>query len=93
MTSGRRLELGCLKIGPAWVLHMPGELCINYQLAAQATRPDEFVAMAAYADCAPGYIPPAIAYTQGGYEASFVSRVGPEAEAVLMAAIREMLTE
>jgi len=35
---------------------MPGELFIEYQLAAQNTRPDEFVTMAAYGEYGPGYI-------------------------------------
>ncbi len=54
-------------------------------------RPKDFVAMAAYGDYAPGYIGDAISYTQGGYETSRVSRVAPEAEGVLMPALRELL--
>ncbi|MFH1267411.1 MAG: hypothetical protein ABIK89_16935, partial [Planctomycetota bacterium] len=91
MTSGHRIELGCLKLGPAHVLHMPGELCIGYQLAAQKMRPDSFVAMAAYGDDGPGYICTKIAYSQGGYETGWVSRVAPDVEDVLMPAIRELL--
>ena len=54
-------------------------------------RPDDFVAMAAYGDYAPGYIADAIAYTQGGYETGPVSRTAPEVEGVLMPALRELL--
>ena len=50
------------------VLHLPGELFVEYQLAAQKVRPDLFVAMAAYGDYGPGYIGTEIAYSQGGYE-------------------------
>jgi hypothetical protein len=48
-------------------LHLPGELFVEYQLAAKARRPDLFVALAAYGDFSPGYIGTAIAYEQGGY--------------------------
>ena len=91
MKSGHRIELGALRIGPARVLHMPGELCIEYQLAAQSFRPDAFVAMAAYGDDGMCYICTEIAYSQGGYETGRASRVAPEVEGVLTAAIREML--
>jgi hypothetical protein len=73
------------------VLHMPGELFIEYQLAAQKMRPDASVMMAAYGDYGMGYIGTAIAYTQGGYETGPVSRVAPEVEPVLMGVMRELL--
>jgi hypothetical protein len=49
---------------------MPGELVVEYQLAAQEMRPDLFVAMAAYGEYTPGYICLKKHYTQGGYEDS-----------------------
>ena len=55
-------------------------------------RPDDFVAMAAYGDYAPGYIGDAIAYPQGGYEMTpGRPRTSPQAETVLMPALRELL--
>ena len=72
--SGAKIELSCLKIGPVHVLHMPGELFVEYQLAAQKMRPKDTVMMAAYGDYAPGYIGTAISYTQGGYETGPASR-------------------
>jgi hypothetical protein len=89
--AGDRIDIGCLHIGPAYVLHMPGELFVEYQLAAQRLRPDAPVLMAAYGDYGPGYIGTAIAYTQGGYETGPVSRVAFEVEDVLMTAMRELL--
>ncbi len=89
--AGRRIELSCLQVGPARLLHMPGELFVEYQLAAQQMRPDDFVAMAAYGDCGPGYIGTKIAYSQGGYETGIVSRVAPEVEDVLMTAMQKLL--
>ena len=90
MTGGHKISLSCLRLGGTHVLHMPGELFVEYQLAAQQMRPDDFVCMAAYADAGPTYIGTKIAYSQGGYEVSR-SRVSPEVEDVLMPAIRELL--
>ena len=88
---GETIDLQCLQVGSAHVLHMPGELFIEYQLAAQKMRPNSPVMMAAYGDYGPGYIGTSIAYTQGGYETGPVSRVAPEVEDVLMKAMRELL--
>jgi hypothetical protein len=89
--AGHKIEIACLKIGPAYVLHMPGELFVEYQLVAQKMRPDAPVMMAAYGDYGPGYIGTSIAYTQGGYETGPVSRVAPEVEDVLLQAMRKLL--
>lgn len=86
------IEISCLTAGPARILHLPGELFVEYQLAAKRERPDRFVAMAAYGDYGPGYIGTRIAYDQGGYETSPTSsNVAPEVESVLMGAIRKLL--
>ncbi len=86
------IDLGCLRLGNARVLHMPGELFVEYQIAAQELRPDLFVALAAYGDYGPAYIGTAISYEQGGYETGpTVSHVGPGAEAILMQGIARLL--
>jgi hypothetical protein len=90
--AGRRLDVSCLTLGRARLLHMPGELFVEYQLAAKGMQPDRFVAMAAYGDYGPGYIGTAIAYEQGGYETSpGASNVAPEVEEVLMKAMKKVL--
>jgi hypothetical protein len=82
-----------LKLGRSRILHLPGELFVEYQLAAKAARPDLFVALAAYGDYAPWYIGTEVAYGEGGYETGpDASNVAPEVEAVLMAAIRKLLS-
>ncbi len=92
--AGRTIDVACLKLGRARILHLPGELFVEYQLAAKARRPDLFVAMAAYGDYAPWYIGTAIAYEQGGYETEpRSSNVAPEVESVLMSAIEKLLHE
>ena len=90
--AGVSLDVACLKIKNARVLYVPGELFIEYQLAAKAKRPDQFVAMAAYGDLGPGYIGTTEAYKRGGYEVSdLASNVAPEVESVLMNAIYKLL--
>jgi hypothetical protein len=90
--AGRKLDIACLKIKNARILYMPGELFVEYQLAAKAERPDLFVAMAAYGDLGTVYVGTAEAYPKGGYEVSdLASNVAPEVEGVLMKAIRNIL--
>jgi hypothetical protein len=92
--EGRAISVGRLRLGPIDILHLPGELFVEFQLAAQKLRPDRFVCVAAYGDYGPGYIGTAEAYAQGGYETgaeSRVSRVSPRAEAELMRAIGDLL--
>lgn len=90
--SGHPVELTCLSVGDVRVLHMPGELFVEYQLAAKALRPDLRVMMAAYGNYGPGYIGTAAAYAEGGYETGAdASGVAPEVEPVLMGAMRRLL--
>lgn len=90
-TDGHEITIGRLRIGTVDLLHLPGELFIEYQLAAQKLRPEGFVCTAAYGDYGTGYIGVAKAYGQGGYETGRVSRVSPRVEAVLMEAIQGLL--
>lgn len=82
--EGRQSRLQCLLLGNVRVLLTPGELVVEYQLAARDHSPETFVALAAYGDYGPGYICLTKHYDEGGYEASpRASRVAPEVEAVL----------
>jgi hypothetical protein len=90
--AGHKITLAKLQLGTIAVLHMPGELFVEYQIAAQAMRPDAPVCMAAYGDYGMGYIGTAISYTQGGYETDlYVSRTAPEVEDVLSKAMATLL--
>jgi hypothetical protein len=90
--QGHKIDLALLSLGEIRVLHMPGELFVEYQLAAQAMRPDCHVAMAAYGDYGPGYIGTERAYPEGGYETSArASGVAPSVEQVLMNGMRVLL--
>jgi hypothetical protein len=89
--AGRAIPINCLHLGPASILHLPGELFVEYQLAAQKERPNDVVAMAAYGDYGPMYIGTAKAYDEGGYETSAVSRVSPHVEEIILSAQRRAL--
>jgi hypothetical protein len=84
------LDISSYRIGPATILHLPGEAFVEYQLFAQSVRPDDFVAVAAYGQLGPGYICTDKALTEGGYEPT-ESFVGPPSEKLLKASIREVL--
>ncbi|MBI3857323.1 MAG: hypothetical protein HY293_16675, partial [Planctomycetes bacterium] len=84
------IDLSRLRIGPADILHLPGEPFVEYQLHAQNARPDRFVAVAGYGDAGTGYICTDAAIAEGGYEPT-ASSVGPPSEARLKAAIEELL--
>ncbi len=92
--SGHPIELTRLSLGPVSLLHLPGELFVEYQLAAQKLRPDRHVAVAAYGDYGPWYIGTEVAYGQGGYETSpTASNVAPNVEPVLTAGIGALLAD
>jgi hypothetical protein len=90
--SGHKIDLACLALGDIRVLHMPGELFVEYQLAAKKMRPDLHVAMAAYGDYGTHYIGTEVAYSEGGYETEpRSSNVAPSVEKVLMDGMRKLL--
>ena len=86
------IDLSCLRVGTARMLCMPGELFVEYQLAAKAMRPDLHVCMAAYGNYGPAYIGMACSYTEGGYEVGpLSSNVSPTVEKVLMDGMKLLL--
>lgn len=90
--SGQPIDLTLLSLGGVRVLHMPGELFVEYQLAAKAMRPDLHVAVAAYGDYGPAYIGTERAYGEGGYETEpRSSNVAPTVETVLMEGMQALL--
>lgn len=90
--SEHQIDIPMLTLGDVRIVHMPGELFVEYQLAAKALRPDLKVSMAAYGDYGPCYIGTTIAYDQGGYETSEgATNVSPTVEPVLMDAMKQLL--
>lgn len=90
--AGRGSALGCLRLGDIRILHMPGELFVEYQLAARNMRPDLRIAMAAYGDYGTAYIGTEMAYGLGGYETEpRSSNVAPQVQGILMKALQRLL--
>jgi hypothetical protein len=90
--AGHQIDITCLRVGSSRMLHLPGELFVEYQLAAKAMRPDLQVMMAAYGDYGPGYIGTTASYPEGGYETQPTSSsVAPQVEPVLMKAMQTLL--
>ncbi len=86
------LAVSSLQIGRVHILDLPGECLVAYQLFAQRSAPNDFVAVAAYEDLGPGYICTDKAFEEGGYEPTDTA-VGPGSEALLKAAILKLLGE
>ena len=85
------IDVSCLDFGgKIFVLHLPGEPFIEFQLAAQKMRLDEKVLVAGYGDDGPGYLPTAAAYLEGGYEPT-VALSSPDTEATLLKALAKLL--
>jgi hypothetical protein len=90
--EGHKVNVSSIRLGNIWLLNIPGEAFIEFQLAAQKMKPGDFVCTAAYEEYGPGYLCTEIAYSQGGYESSErASCVSPEIEKVLLSAITEVL--
>ncbi|MCB1204445.1 MAG: hypothetical protein KDN18_09310, partial [Verrucomicrobiae bacterium] len=89
--QGDPLTLGALHLNAkAAILHLPGEVFVEYQLAAQQAAPGKFVAVAAYGDDGPWYLPTSEAYPQGGYEVS-VAFCEPGVDRLLRESQRSLL--
>ncbi len=84
------VDLSCYQLGPVYIVHLPGEAFVEYQLHAESLRPNDFVAVAAYGELGPGYVCTDKAFAEGGYEPT-QSFVGPPSEARLKAALDELL--
>lgn len=83
------VDFSGLRVGPVFILNLPGESFIEYQLYAQSLRPDAFVAVAANGEGGPGYICTDQAISEGGYEPT-MSVVGPPTEASFKRAIADL---
>ena len=67
--EGRTIDMPVVDFGAAQFLLMPAESFVAYQLQAQALRPDTFMMVAGYGECAPGYTPSRDAENEGFIEA------------------------
>lgn len=84
------LDISAIEVGPAAVVHLPGEPMLEFQRFAQGLRAGSFVAVAGYGDISSGYLCTDRAHGEGGYEPS-ASHAGPGTETALKNAIRALL--
>ena len=90
--AGNGIDVACLRVGKHRVLHAPGELFVEYQLAARNMRPDLDITLAAYGDYGTAYIGTQKSYELGGYETEpRSSNVAPTVQGVLMKAFQRLL--
>jgi hypothetical protein len=84
------LTLSALQMDDITMLHLPAEVFVEYQLRAQQMGRDRFVAVAAYGDDGPFYIPTREEYACGGYEVG-VAFCGDGIDQLLTEGIRKLL--
>jgi hypothetical protein len=89
--EGRKIDVPVIDFGSAQLLLLPGEIYIEYQLAAQAMRPDSFVVVAGYGESAPGYIPLEKNWVEKDSNLGHWCWVNPGSEKPMMSAIRRVL--
>lgn len=89
--AGKPIDLPVLDFGHAVVALLPAESYVEFQLAAQKTRPDSFVLVAGYGECGPGYIPIERAWKENDGNLSDWSWVNPGSEKLMTDAIGKAL--
>jgi hypothetical protein len=89
--AGHRIEVPVLDFGVAQLVLMPAESYVEYQLLAQKIRPDSFVMVLGYGECAPGYIPTGKAVEEGDTNLRDWCWVAPGAERAMTAALEGAL--
>ncbi|MBP6600605.1 MAG: hypothetical protein KA250_02295 [Verrucomicrobiales bacterium] len=87
------IDLPALKLndGSVNLLLLPGEIYVEYQLAAQAMAPDAFVMTLGYGESAPGYLPIERAWAENDSNLGDWCWVAPGMEERMKAAIRSLL--
>lgn len=96
VAAGHRISLSRLDLfddrGPgASIASLPAESFLEYQLEATRLVGNRFIAVAAYGQGGPWYIPTEVAFREGGYEPS-ASFVEPDSETAMRAALATLLT-
>ncbi len=89
--AGHKIDVPVLDFGAVQFLLLPAESYVEYQLLAQRLRPDSFVMVAGYGECAPGYIPTEKAVEEGDANLRDWCWVAPGAEKAMTAVLTEAL--
>jgi hypothetical protein len=82
--------LSALHLDDIALLHLPAEPFVEFQLHAQSLHPTRTIAVAAYGDGGPWYIPTHSEFPAGGYEVDFAF-CAPETDDPLRSAIATLL--
>jgi hypothetical protein len=85
------IDLPALDFGSAVIALLPGETYVEFQLAAQQLRPDDFVIILGYGESAPGFVPPEKAWEEHDGNLSSWCWVDPGSEKPLRDALRKAL--
>ena len=86
-----KLDVPAIDFGVAQIVLLPGESYVEYQLAAQKVRPDSFVMVMGYGECAPGFIAPEEAWRERDGNLSSWCWVAPGAEKAMIKALEAVL--
>lgn len=89
--AGGTVGIPVIDFQSAQILLLPGETYVEFQLAAQATRPDSFVCVAGYGDGACGYVPTEKHIAEGDPNLADWSWVAPGTEPRMLEAIRTVM--
>src|SRR5438093_11957 len=89
------VEVQAFAIGDVALVALPGEFFAESGLRLRERSPFQHTIPIGYADGGVGYVPPASAFAEGGYETRLApwSRVAPEAEALVIGAAVDLLRE
>lgn len=90
--AGQKVEVPVIDFGVVQFLLLPGESYVEFQLAAQAVRPDSLVVVSGYGECATGYIPTEKHIADGDGNLADWCWVAPGSEEKLLTAIRAVLS-
>jgi len=88
--AGHAIDVPAIDFGPAQIVLMPAETFVQYQLWAQALRPDSLVLCPGFGESAPGYIPTARDAAEG-YDDHYSWIAFPECERTMRQALAAAL--
>lgn len=91
VAEGHKIEISAVDFGAVKLVLSPAETFVQYQLWAQELRPDSFVMVMGYGECAPGYLPTKIAVAEGWHDYAWEWADPQSAEDTLLPALGKVL--
>jgi hypothetical protein len=89
--AGHKIDVPVVDFGAAQLVLMPAESYVEFQLKAQRMRPDSFVMVMGYGECAPGYIPIERAWDERDGNLSDWCWIAPGSEPAMTTALEAAL--